>query len=248
MTDARRVLDAIRYALRAGCAWRLLPREDPAAAPPRWQTVDRDLRAWERDGTGGRRPAARARGPPPRRARRRGPPRRPVGRDRRQPGERPSRCEEHGKGGPRGFDPGKRVVGRKRHILVDTLGLLIATRVEPANLHGSRTRDQRGAKGLLAGLAPLQPRLAVVYADGAYAGAHLRDWCAAHAGVELRVVRRPERHRFVVIPNRWIVDSVFSRHKRRLGSALTARRPRAQRRGTLLRVLTHNLMILRPGR
>ena len=144
--------------------------------------------------------AARARGPPPRRARRRGPPRRPLGGHRRQP-----ECEEHGNGGPRGFDPAKRVVGRKRHILVDTLGLLIATRVEPANLH-----DQRGAKGLLAGLAPLQPRLAVVYADGAYAGAHLRDWCAAHAGVELRVVRRPERHRFVVIPKRWIVERTFA--------------------------------------
>ena len=102
------------------------------------------------------------------------------------------------------------MVGRKRHILVDTLGLLIASRVEPAHLHGSRTRDQRGAKGLLAGLAPLQPRLAVVYADGAYAGEHLRGWCAAHAGVELRVVRRPERHRFVVIPKRWIVERTFA--------------------------------------
>lgn len=71
---------------------------------------------------------------------------------------------------------------------------------QPANLH-----DQHGAKGLLAGLAPLQFRLAVVYADGAYAGAHLRDWCAAHAGVDL-----PERHRFVVIPKRWIVERTFA--------------------------------------
>ena len=68
------------------------------------------------------------------------------------------------------------MLGRKRHILVDTLGLLIATRVEPANLH-----DQRGARALLGGLRPLQPRLAVVYADAAYAGAPLRDWCAASA-------------------------------------------------------------------
>ena len=51
VTHPRRVLDAILYALRAGCAWRLLPREYPAAAPPRWQTVYRYLRAWERDGT-----------------------------------------------------------------------------------------------------------------------------------------------------------------------------------------------------
>ena len=97
------------------------------------------------------------------------------------------------------------MLGRKRHILVDTLGLLIATRVEPANLH-----DQRGARALLGGLRPLQPRLAVVYADAAYAGAPLRDWCAARVGVELRVVRRPERHRFVVIPRRWIVERTFA--------------------------------------
>jgi len=84
---------------------------------------------------------------------------------------------------------------RRRHILVDTLGLLIATRVEPANLHGSRTRDQRGARALLGGLRPLQPRLAVVYADAAYAGAPLRDWCAARVGVELRVVRRARQRR-----------------------------------------------------
>ena len=164
-------------------------------APPRvpaWQTVYRYLRAWGRDGTWQhlhealRRAVRVAAGP--------------LGGHRRQP-----ECEKHGKRGPCGFDPGKRVVGRKRHILVDTLGLLIATRVEPANLH-----DQHGAKGLLAGLAPLQPRLAVVYADGAYAGAHLRDWWAAHAGVDRRVVRRPERHRFVVIPKRWIVERTFA--------------------------------------
>lgn len=97
------------------------------------------------------------------------------------------------------------MVGRKRHILVDTLGLLISTRVSPASDH-----DQHGAKGLLAGLKPLQPRLAVVYADGAYAGEKLAAWCVKHAGVELRVVRRRDRHRFVVLPKRWIVERTFA--------------------------------------
>ncbi len=129
-------------------------------------------------------------------------------------GSGPAAAKSTGKGGPAASTPasassaaGRR---RRRHILVDTLGLLIATRVEPANLHGSRTRDQRGARALLGGLRPLQPRLAVVYADAAYAGAPLRDWCAARVGVELRVVRRPERHRFVVIPRRWIVERTFA--------------------------------------
>ena len=62
--------------------------------------------------------------------------------------------------------------------------------------------------------------------------------------------RRALRRQFprALYRTRWHAESVFSRHKRRLGSALTARRPRAQRRETLLRVLTHNLMILRPSR
>ena len=97
------------------------------------------------------------------------------------------------------------MVGRKRHILVDTLGLLISTWVGPASDH-----DQRGAKGLLAGLKPLQPRLAIVYADGAYAGEKLAIWCAEHTGIELRVVRRRERHRFELLPKRWIVERTFA--------------------------------------
>lgn len=97
------------------------------------------------------------------------------------------------------------MAGRKRHILVDTLGLLISAWVGPASDH-----DQRGARGLLAGLKPLQPRLAVVYGDGAYAGARLAAWCAEHAGVELRVVRRRERRRFEVLPKRWIVERTFA--------------------------------------
>lgn len=133
------------------------------------------------------------------------------------------------------------MVGRKRHILVDTLGLLIASRVEPAHLH-----DQRGAKEL-AGLAPLQPRLAVVYADGAYAGAHLRDWCAAHAGVELRVVRRPDRHRFVVIPKRWIVERTFAwlGRNRRLAKDYEAR---PQTTEVLMAVAMFGLMLRRLAR
>jgi len=167
VTHPRRVLDA----LCADCAWRLLPREYPP-----WQTVYRYLRAWERDGTWQhvhealRRAVRVAAGRPadP-----------PVGIADSQSAKSTER------GAPR-LPPAKRVLGRKRHFLVDTLGLLIATRVEPTNLH-----DQRGARALLGGLRPLQPRLAAVYADSAYAGAPPHDWCAARVGVELRVVRRP---------------------------------------------------------
>ncbi len=88
---------------------------------------------------------------------------------------------------------------------MDSLGLLISVVVGPASEH-----DQRGAKGLLAGLKPFQPRLAVVYADGAYAGETLRAWCRVHAGVELRVVPRPRVPRFEVLPRRWIVERAFA--------------------------------------
>jgi putative transposase len=89
--------------------------------------------------------------------------------------------------------------------LVDGLGLLIASRVGPANLH-----DQHGARLLLGGLRPLQPRLVVVYADGAYAGEALADWCRGSAGVELRVVRRLRIPRFEVLPRRWIVERTLA--------------------------------------
>jgi transposase len=90
-------------------------------------------------------------------------------------------------------------------VLVDGLGLLISARFGPASDH-----DQRGAKGLLAGLKPLQPRLAVVYGDGAYAGEALASWCRAFAGVGMRVVRWPRIPRFEVLPRRWVVERTFA--------------------------------------
>jgi len=69
---------------------------------------------------------------------------------------------------------GKQIKGRKRHLLVDTLGLLLSVSVTPAN-----TSDQEGARRLLGGLKPLQPRLELIWADSAYRGAPLATWWAA---------------------------------------------------------------------
>ena len=80
-------------------------------------------------------------------------------------------------GSNKGYDAAKRVSGRKRHLLVDTSGLLLAERVTPANIS-----DNRGARELLAGLVPLMPRLERIWADSAYAGEKLRSWCAEHTG------------------------------------------------------------------
>ncbi len=85
---------------------------------------------------------------------------------------------------------------------MDTSGLLLAKRVTPAN-----TSDNRGARELLAGLAPLMPRLKLIWADSAYAGEKLRSWCAEHTGWRLEVVpRKSDGSGFEVIPRRWVVE------------------------------------------
>ena len=103
-------------------------------------------------------------------------------------------------GSNKGYDAAKGVPGRKRHLLVDTSGLLLAERVTPANIS-----DNRGARELLAGLAPLMPRLELIWADSAYAGEKLRSWCAEHTGWQLEVVPR-NSDSFEVIPRRWVVE------------------------------------------
>ncbi len=74
--------------------------------------------------------------------------------------------------GSNGYDAHKNVKGRKRHLLVDTLGLPLAAYVTPGDAH-----DRGGARLLLAGLGPLVPRLKKIWADGAYSGKKLAKWC-----------------------------------------------------------------------
>src|SRR5262245_24682242 len=84
----------------------------------------------------------------------------------------------------KGYDGGKQVKGRKRHLLVDTLVLLLSVSVTPAN-----TSDQEGARRLLIGLKPLQPRLELIWADGAYRGRPLATWCAAEGAWRVEIIR-----------------------------------------------------------
>jgi len=133
--NIRAVLNAIFYLLRTGCQWRLLPREFPG-----WSTVYHYFQAWKNAGVWtciqrsmyqqARRQAGRAACPSV------------VIMD----GQSVKTTE---RGGIRGFDAHKRVKGRKRHILVDTFGLLIACRVEPADIS-----DRKAAARLLGGLRP----------------------------------------------------------------------------------------------
>ena len=105
----------------------------------------------------------------------------------------------------RGYDAGKKVNGRKRHILVDTIGLLLMVMVLPANI-----QDRDGGKQLLAAfLSQVTPsRIKHIWADGGYAGTLLawaRKWW--HCTVE--IVKRSELHIFKILPRRWVVERTF---------------------------------------
>ena len=108
------------------------------------------------------------------------------------------------RGGARGFDGYKRVKGRKRHILVDTLGLPIANRVEPAN-----TSDRRAAARLLAGLSPLFPRIRTVIADAGHESRKLARELLRQEGWKLQIVKRRQRA-FKIAGLTWIVERSFA--------------------------------------
>jgi transposase len=104
-----------------------------------------------------------------------------------------------------GYDSPKNVKGRKRHLLVDSLGLPLSVYVTPADV-----QDRAGAGCLLAGLKPLVPRLKKIWADGAYSGEGLARWCEERGGWELEVVElNREAKGFKVLPKRCIVERTF---------------------------------------
>ncbi len=103
-------------------------------------------------------------------------------------------------GGPRGYDAGKRIKGRKRHILVDTLGLLLALVV-----HSAGIQDPAGAKLVLAKIVGRFPRLRLIWTDGAYQP--VVGWAKSFGGWTLELVRKPKELRtFQVLPHLWKVE------------------------------------------
>lgn len=195
-TDLRQVVEAILYVLSTGCQWRALPRE----FPPR-STVQgyfyawRDTGWWRRIVTALVRQARRALG--------------------RKPSPTAAVIDSQSaptteSGGPRGFDAGKRVHGRKRHIVTDTNGLLLAVRVHPANV-----QDVHGAVPLLERLRIKFPKLRHVFADRIYRGNQLIQ-ALAHCGAwTIEIVERPAGVKgFRLLPRRWVVERTFAWHGR----------------------------------
>jgi transposase len=188
----RAIVDAILYVVRAGCAWRQLPADFPP-----WQTVYWYFNRWEQDKVTEKIL--------------------PVIREqlRLQEGRNPQPSaglidSQSIKGADtvgrdsRGYDAGKKVNGRKRFIVTDTLGLLLTVVVLSASV-----QDRDGAKpALLATYLGTSVRF--VFADGGFAG-HLLDWAQTILATTLHIVRKPADQRgFAVIPRRWAVERTFA--------------------------------------
>jgi transposase len=192
--DRRLILDTILYVLRTGCAWRLVP---PDLAP--WDAAYRWFRAWSADGTWRQvHDLLRERV------------READGRDA-QPTAAvlDSQSAKSAEGGEAiGYDAGKRVRGRKRHLLVDGNGLLLRGVV-----HSASVQDRAGAKLVLAGVHDEFPQLQLVWVDGGYVNVvdtGLIGWAAHHEQLQIVVVpRNADVQGFQVLPRRWVVERTF---------------------------------------
>ena len=190
--DLREVVQAIFYILSTGCQWRALPSEFPP-----YSTVQSYFYAWRDTGRWFRIVRALVRQA-----------RRKLGRK-----PRPTAAIIDSQsasttqaGGPAGFDPGKRVYGRKRHIVTDTNGLLLAVHVHPANV-----QDVHGAVPLLKRLRDRLPRLKHVFADRVYRGEQLVNALSEYGPWDIEIVERPLGVKgFQLLPRRWVVERTFA--------------------------------------
>ncbi len=192
-TKIRDVIDALLYRNRNGIGWRALPHDYPP-----WRTVYNYFRAWQQDGTWEAIHDALAR------------------QVRLQAGREPTpsagsidsqSVKTAGAGGPKGYDGGKNISGRKRHLVVDTLGLVMAVLVTSAAVD-----DGVAAPQLLQRLEDKElPRLEKLWADHKYHNYALYEWLDGNAWYVLEIVRRPrDEEGFKLLPKRWVIERTFA--------------------------------------